>query len=118
LAKNLKRVPWFKIQRALLDAQFRRAERQLLGRPGRAPVEPHKLEPLKRRLAEEYEVFCNAVTAWTHLREQWVADAKRALHERWERSHLQASLQELEQGLNTQYQRMRKLAAQIAFTVA
>ncbi|MDP9011785.1 MAG: fatty acid desaturase [Pseudomonadota bacterium] len=113
LAKNLKRVPWFKIQRALLDAQFRRAERQLSSHTGRVQI-----EQLKRRVAEEYEVFSNAVAAWTHLREQWLVDAKRAMHERWERSVLQSRLQELERDLKTQYQRMRVLGAQIACTVA
>jgi stearoyl-CoA desaturase (delta-9 desaturase) len=113
LAKNLKRVPWFKIQRARLDAQFRRAELQLSSQTGR-----EQIEQLKRRVAEEYEVFCEAVTVWTHLREQWLLDAKRAMLERWERSILQSRLQELEHGLKTQYQRMQVLGAQIAFTVA
>ena len=112
LATNLKRVPWFKIQRARLDAQFRRAERQLSSQTGR-----EQIEQLKRRVAEEYEVFCNAVTVWTHLREQWLLDAKRAMLQRWERSILQSRLQELEHGLKTQYQRMQVLGAQIAFTV-
>jgi stearoyl-CoA desaturase (delta-9 desaturase) len=113
LARNLKRVPWFKIQRALIDAQFRRAERHLSARAGLV-----QMEPLKRRVAEEYEVFCNAVAAWTHLREQRLLEAKRAMHERWEGSALQAKLQELEHGLKIQYQRMRKLGDQIAFSVS
>ena len=113
LARNLKRVPQFKIQRALLDAQFRRAELQLSNHAGRVPI-----EQLKRRVAEEYEVFCRAVTEWTHLREQWLLDAKRAMFDRWERSLLQSQLQDLERGLRTQYRRMRILGAQIAFTVA
>jgi stearoyl-CoA desaturase (delta-9 desaturase) len=112
LARNLKRIPWFKIQRAMLDAQFKRAERQLSDQSGRAQI-----EVLKRRVAEEYEMFCNAVSAWTHLREQWLVEAKRAVNERWERSNLQARLQELEHGLTSQYQRMRKLGEQIAFVV-
>ncbi|HWJ36658.1 MAG TPA: fatty acid desaturase [Steroidobacteraceae bacterium] len=112
MAKNLKRVPSFKIQRALLDAQFRRAEWQLSSQSG-----PVQIEQLKRRVAEEYEVFCAAVTDWTHLREQWLVDKKRVMLERWERSILQSRLQELERGLKIQYQRMRVLGAQIAFTV-
>lgn len=112
LARNLKRVPRFKIQRALLDAQFRRAERTLSTQSGRVQV-----EALKRRVAEEYEMFCSAVTAWTQLREQWLQEAKRAMVERWEQSNLQSRLQELEHGLTSQYQRMRKLGAQIAFAV-
>jgi stearoyl-CoA desaturase (delta-9 desaturase) len=109
LARNLKRVPWFKIQRALLDTQFRRAQLQLaVSQPGRAHI-----EQLRRRVAEEYEAFCQAVADWTHLREQWLAQTKRAMIERWERSALQAQLKELEYGLQLQYRRMRRLRAQL-----
>jgi len=109
LARNLKTVPWFKIQRALLDTQFRRAERQLAGhQPGRAQI-----EYLRRRVAEEYEAFCQAVADWTRLREQWLAQTKRAMIQRWERSALQLQLKELEYGLQLQYRRMRRLRAQL-----
>jgi stearoyl-CoA desaturase (delta-9 desaturase) len=113
LARNLKRVPWFKIQRALIDAQFRRAEQQLSSRPGLVQI-----EQFKRKLAEEYEMFCSAVADWTHVREQWVQDAKRKMRGRWERSPAQTRLWELERGLKQQYQRMRLLGSQIAFTVS
>jgi stearoyl-CoA desaturase (delta-9 desaturase) len=109
LARNLKTVPWFKIQRAMLDTQFRRAEQQLAGHaPGRAHI-----ELLRQRIAEEYEAFCQAVANWTHLREQWITDTKRAMIERWERSALQVQLKELEYGLQLQYRRMRRLRAQL-----
>ncbi|MGH8207595.1 MAG: fatty acid desaturase, partial [Steroidobacteraceae bacterium] len=91
LARNLKRVPKFKIRRALLDTQFRRAERQLARQSGRAQV-----EQLRARVAEEYEAFCRAVAAWTHLREQRLLQTKRAMIDRWERSILQSRLRELE----------------------
>jgi stearoyl-CoA desaturase (delta-9 desaturase) len=108
LAKNLKRVPWFKIQRALLDTQFHRANQELARRAG-SP----RLEELRRRVAEEYESFCNAVAAWTDLREQSVAEAKRALVDRWEKSSLPVRLKALEYGLQLQYRRMRLLGAQL-----
>jgi stearoyl-CoA desaturase (delta-9 desaturase) len=109
LARNLKTVPWFKIQRAMLDTQFRRAQLQLAEhQPGRAHI-----DQLRRRVAEEYEAFCAAVTQWTHLREQWLAQTKRAMIERWERSALQLQLKELEYGLQLQYRRMRRLRAQL-----
>jgi len=111
LARNLKRVRWFKIQRALLDAQFRRAERQLSAREGHVQT-----EALKRRVAEEYAVFCESVADWTRLREQWLLDAKRVMMERWERSILQSRLKDLEHGLATQYRRMQVLGAQISFS--
>src|SRR5271166_2881315 len=81
LAKNLKTVPWFRIQRALLDTQFRRAEKQLAGQSGRA-----QYEQLRKRLVEEYATFQAAVADWTRVREQWLQQTRRAMSERWERS--------------------------------
>jgi len=108
LAKNLKRVPRFKIQRALLDCQFRRAQRQIERLEGRPQT-----EWLRTRVAEEYATFCAAVTEWTHLRERWLVQTKRAMIERWERSMLQSQLKELEYALQLQYRRMRALGAQL-----
>ncbi len=112
LASDLKRVPWFKIQRALLDAQFQRAERQLAARAGQVQT-----EALRRRVAEEYAAFSQSVADWTRLREQWLQDAKRVMLARWERSILQSRLKDLEHGLATQYRRMRVLGAQLSFPV-
>ena len=109
LARNLKTVPWFKIQRALLDTQFRRAERQLAGQPSGGA----RIEQLRRHIAEEYEAFCKAVADWTRLREHWLTVTKRAMIERWERSALQTQLKQLEYGLQLQYRRMRRLRAQL-----
>ncbi|MBS0395025.1 MAG: fatty acid desaturase [Proteobacteria bacterium] len=109
LARNLKSVPWFRIQRAILETQFRRAERQLAQSGDRA-----KLEHLRQRVAEEYASFTAAVTAWSQLREQWLQSTRRAVAERWERSILQMRLKELEHGLRLQYRRMRLLQAQLA----
>ena len=108
LTSNLKRVPWFKIQRAMLDNQFRRAERQLARQSGGA-----RIEQLRRRIAEEYETFRQAVTAWTQLREQWLQEARRAVTDRWERSLLQSRIKELEHGLQLQSRRMRVLSEQL-----
>jgi stearoyl-CoA desaturase (delta-9 desaturase) len=108
LAKNLKRMPWFKIQRARLDAQFRRAKRQLARQPGRAQI-----EQLRTRVVEEYEAFLEAVTAWTQLREQWLLETRRTMADRWELSILQSRLKEVEYGLQWQIRRMRVLRAEL-----
>ena len=108
LATNLKVVPWFRIQRARLDAQFRRAERQLAAQPGRA-----QFAQLKARLGEEYAAFHACVTAWGQLREQYVAQTRRAVCERWERSLMQSRLKELEYALRQQAGRVRVLRAQL-----
>jgi stearoyl-CoA desaturase (delta-9 desaturase) len=108
LARNLKRVPWFRIQRAQLDAQFARAQRRLAQQPRLA-----HFEQLRHRVAEEYEAFARAVAEWTHLREQWLEEKRRAVAERWEHSGLQARLRELEYRLQLQIRRMRVLQAQL-----
>jgi stearoyl-CoA desaturase (delta-9 desaturase) len=108
LAHDLKEVPWFRIQRALLDTQFRRAERQLARQPGRAQI-----EPLKQRVAEEYEAFLKAVSAWNQVREQWLVETRRAMADRWQRSILQSRLKELEYSLHLQYRRMQVLRAEL-----
>ena len=108
LTHDLKRVPWFKIQRAKLDNQFRRAERQLARQSG-----GDRIEHLRKRITEEYETFRQAVTTWTQLREQWLQEARRAVSDRWERSLLQSRLKELERGLRLQSRRMRVLSAEL-----
>jgi stearoyl-CoA desaturase (delta-9 desaturase) len=109
LTRNLKRVPWFKIHRALLDRQFQRVETKLASYPAARA----QLELIRSRIAEEYEAFMKAVAEWAHLREQWLGDTKRAVVERWEKSNLQARLRELEYGLQLQYRRMQVLQAQL-----
>jgi stearoyl-CoA desaturase (delta-9 desaturase) len=108
LAKNLKRVPWFKIQRAMLDTQFCHAKLELERQVG-SP----RLDEVRRRVAEEYESFRSSTVAWADLREQSIAEAKRALVDRWEKSSLPARLKALEHGLHLQYRRMQLLSAQL-----
>lgn len=108
LTSNLKRVPSFRIQRAMLDTQFVRAERQLARQTGLSQI-----EQLRLRVAEEYGAFREAVTAWTQLREQRLQETRRVMTERWERSIMQSRLKELEYGLRLQNRRMRVLRAQL-----
>lgn len=108
LAKNLKRVPWFKIQRALLDTQFGRAKLEL----ARHTCSP-RFEEWRARLAEEYASFLKSVAALTDLRDQSIQDAKRALLDRWEKSHLPNGFKALEYGLQQQHRRLRIFSAQL-----
>ena len=109
LAKNLKRVPWFKIRRAMLETQFLKAKQDLARQAGSA-----RFDELRRRVAEEYESFSKSVAAWTALREHSIADAKRALVDRWEKSNLPSRLKALEDGLHEQYRRMQLIGAQLS----
>ena len=109
LASNLKTVPSFRIERALLETQFRRAEQELQRRGDGA-----NFEHLRQRVSEEYAAFHASVTAWTQVREQWLHATRRAMAERWDRSILQSRLKELEHALRAQIRRMRVLTAQLA----
>jgi hypothetical protein len=54
-----------------------------------------------------------AVSAWKLWREQWLAQTKRTMGERWERLILVSRLRALEFDLQRQERRMRVLSAQL-----
>jgi hypothetical protein len=92
----------------MLETQFLRAKQELARQAG-SP----RFDELRRRVAEEYESFSKSVAAWTALREQSIADAKRALVDRWEKSNLPSGLKALEDGLHEQYRRMQRIGAEL-----
>ncbi|HUA88588.1 MAG TPA: fatty acid desaturase [Steroidobacteraceae bacterium] len=111
LTRRLKRTPQFQIQKALLAMQFTRAQARL----AKYPAETHKhLEPLRARLAHEYENFLAAVADWARVKEEWLNEKKRAVLEHWEQVDLQSKLREIERRLNLQHRRLRLLQAQLA----
>ncbi|HYB32296.1 MAG TPA: fatty acid desaturase, partial [Steroidobacteraceae bacterium] len=111
LTRRLKRTPLFQIQRALLAMQFTRAQARLARLPlARAAA----FEPLRARVAHEYENFLAALTEWARVKEQWLGEKKRAMLEQWEQVDLQRSLRDIERRLSQQLRRMRMLQAQLA----
>jgi len=111
LTRRLKRTPQFQIQKALLAMQFTRAQARL----AKYPAETHKhLEPLRARLAHEYENFLAALADWARVKEEWLNEKKRAVLEQWEQVDLQSKLREIERRLNLQHRRLRLLQAQLA----
>ena len=111
LTRRLKRTPTLQIQRALLAMQFKRAQARLARMPAGTAAQ---LEPLRARLASEYESFLAALAEWARVKEQWFGEKKRAVLEQWEQVDLQRSLREIERRLSLQMRRMRNLQAQIA----
>ncbi len=111
LTRRLKRTPSFQIQRALLAMQFRRAQDRLASAPA---IAASRLEPLRARLAHEYDSFLAAVADWAKVKEQWLGDKKRAVLEQWDQVDLQSKLRDIERGLRLQSRRLRDLHAQIA----
>ena len=114
LASNLKRVPDFRIQRALLDMQFEHAQ----------ALAERKAEPaLSAALEREYQLFTEAVNQWRELQAQryerhreQLGDAleerRQQLLARWEQAALRSRFRELEHSLRAQRRRLSALIDQ------
>jgi len=107
LASNLKRVPDLWIQRAQLAMQFKRMEAALETKRSRFGDE--QVERLKTRVAEEYAAFKKALDEWALVRDQWVADRKQRLLQKWEETTFRLRLKQIEQGLRIQRRRLRAM---------
>jgi len=118
LASNLTRVPDFKIQRAILDTQFRAARHKL----EETPIS----ESLRATLEREYQLFTSFINQWSALqserygrRKEQLGDAleerKQRLQQRWESAALRTRLKELEYSLKMQRKRLELLMEQLQF---
>ncbi len=121
LARNLVRVPDFKIQRALLDTQFQRARNQLERCPNR--------ESLLASLEREYQQFTESVNQWKALQAERLESRRAALGDaleerramlsrRWEKAALRTKLKELEYSLKMQRKRLTLLVQQASLQPA
>ena len=113
LANHLKRVPDLWIQRAELAMQFKRVE-SALERRRRGGVSDESLDRLKARVAEEYAAFRRSLEEWSKVREQWVADRKQRLLQKWEEASFRSRLREIEHGLRMQRRRLRMMTRSYA----
>jgi stearoyl-CoA desaturase (Delta-9 desaturase) len=114
LARNLKRVPAFQIQRAVIEMQFKRAQARLASMPLAHHGARAKVEELRARLAQEYDTFKHALAEWARLKDAWYEKQKQALAHKWEEASFRTQLRELEYRLKMQRKRMRLLHAQLA----
>ena len=108
LADGLKKVPDLWIQRAQIAMEFKRMEAALEKR--RATPGDEQIERLKARVAEEYASFRKALEEWAKVRDQWVADRKQRLLQRWEETSFRSRLRVIEQGLRAQRRRLRVMS--------
>jgi stearoyl-CoA desaturase (delta-9 desaturase) len=106
LATGLKRVPDLWIQRAQLAMQFKRMEAALAKRTARGYAD-EQVERLKARVAEEYAAFRKSLEEWAKVRDEWVANRKQHLLQKWEETSFRLRLREIEQGLRIQRRRLR-----------
>jgi stearoyl-CoA desaturase (delta-9 desaturase) len=109
LTRGLKRVPEFKIQRAMLQRQFERAQERL-----RACKHSGKLEVMKKLLEHELEAFSHTLNEWKQLQAERIEAARNKIADQWEHSEARARFQALEQALREQRQRVRLLRLQTA----
>jgi stearoyl-CoA desaturase (delta-9 desaturase) len=116
LARNLNRIPDFKIQQALLSMQLKRAENALQQQNG--------AEPLREKLEREYQLFSESLARWKELQaerygrrreelEGALAEHKAKLIEKWEQAAIHTKLRELEYSLKMQRKRVELLLMQL-----
>lgn len=106
LSSDLKRVSNFKIQRAKVQMQFKRAQDKLA-------QSAHK-ELWEEMLEQEYEQFRGNLAEWTELQAGKYQEARRNLLDKWENVSLHTRFKELEYSLKMQQKRLKILVAQFA----
>lgn len=113
LASELNRVPDFKIQKALLDMQFKRAQHRLNS--------ASNAEDWREHLEREYQQFLASLHEWNTLRQQWyeqkrqkIAEKTVELHQKWRQNTISSRLKELEYALKMQRKRLHYLMLQFA----
>lgn len=109
VTRELRRVPEFRIQRAMLQRQFDQVRERLTGcnNEGRLAV-------LQQRFEHELETFKTTVNAWSHLQSQRIEAARDKLADQWQHSDMRQQLLVLEDRLREQRQRMQPLHWQTA----
>lgn len=109
ITRELRRVPEFRIQRAMLQRQFDQVRERLTGcnNEGRLAV-------LQQRFEHELETFKTTVNAWSHLQSQRIEAARDKLADQWQHSDMRQQLLVLEDRLREQRQRMQPLHWQTA----
>jgi stearoyl-CoA desaturase (delta-9 desaturase) len=116
LASNLQRVPRFRIQRAILDAEFERARNRL--------EKTRNSDSLRATLEREYQLFCDFINQWTALQAQRyerrkeqiggaLEERKLRLQQKWESIELRTKLKALEYSLKMQRKRLGLLMRQL-----
>lgn len=116
LASRLNRVSDFKIQRAMLSMQLKRASSQL--------EQSADAEPLRELLEREYQQLAESIASWKALQSERVertvgelegalAEKKAVLREKWAQASLRTRLRELEYSLKMQRKRVELLMQQL-----
>ena len=110
MASNLRRVPDFKIQEALVHMQFEQAKAQL------KRIHLPNMDAWKETLETEYQQFMKTLADWKQLRGEWyeqkrveLAEKKQELQEKWQRAAVRTRFKEMEYMLKMQRKRLQLL---------
>ncbi len=107
LARNLKRVPKFKILRAKLNMEFRKAQQKL----ERQGSDPSAVQGWRQMIESEYQQFLETINNWQSLQLEKVEQGRQQLIRRWQKTSLHTRLKELEYRLKMQRKRLSSLSA-------
>ena len=102
LARDLKRTPKFKIQRARLQMQFQQLRERLEQNADTAPTWREAFE-------REYQQFKDTVAQWQTVQADRVQAGADAIRDRWRRIELRTRYKELEYRLKMQARRLATL---------
>lgn len=102
LARDLRRTPRFKIQRARLQMQFRELRERLAGADESA-------SNWRETVEREYQQFKETIAQWQAVQADRVAAGKEALADRWRKTELRTRYKELEYRLKMQARRLATL---------
>lgn len=109
ITRSLKRVPEFKIQRAMLQRQFDALHARL-----GCCENPSRLAVLQQQFERELESFKSTVNAWSQLQAERLELARSKLADQWAHSEMRHRIYLLEESLRLQRLRMQALQWQPA----
>lgn len=106
LATDLKRVSNFRIQRAKVQMQFKRAQEKL--------SQSSQTEKWAELLEKEYEQFTKMLSEWTELQAGKYQEARQNLLDKWENASVRTRYKELEYSLKMQQKRLQLMITEFA----
>ena len=110
LASNLKTVPDFKIRRAMVKMQFKRAQEKL--------AKAENTEKWTELLEHEYEKFHQVMHDWAEIQGQKLDETRKHLKEKWAHNTIRQQYHELEEQLHEQSVRLKALMAEYKASMA
>lgn len=110
LTSNLRTVPDFKIRRAMVKMQFKRAQEKL--------AKAENSEKWTELLEKEYEKYHQMLNEWAEAQSEKLDETRKQLKEKWEHNTIRQHYHELEEQLKEQSLRLKQLMAEYKASMA